>query len=91
MTSNTIEFATPFVVFFGDINEESWGKTGLGLVHWRPEACVGQVRLPGCGVDAGVPDLSVAAAKSAGAMGKAPPQFQQKAGDMLDSAAQPAA
>ena len=31
------------------------------------------------------------AAKSAGAMGKAPPQFQQKAGDMLDSAAQPAA
>jgi uncharacterized NAD-dependent epimerase/dehydratase family protein len=67
MSSNTIEFATPFVVFFGDINEESWGKTGLGLVQWRPEACAGQVRLPGCGVDAGVPDLSVAAAKSAGA------------------------
>jgi len=65
--SSTIEFATPFVVFFGDIDEESWGKTGLGLVQWRPEACTGQVRLPGCGVDAGVPDLSVAAAKDAGA------------------------
>jgi len=67
MSGNTIEFSTPFIVFFGDIDEESWGKTGFGLVQWRPEACAGQVRLPGCGVDAGVPDLSVAAAKRAGA------------------------
>jgi uncharacterized NAD-dependent epimerase/dehydratase family protein len=66
MSSNTIEFSTPFAVFFGDIDEESWGKTGLGLVQWRPEACAGQIRLPGCGVDAGVPDLSVVAAKAAG-------------------------
>jgi uncharacterized NAD-dependent epimerase/dehydratase family protein len=63
---NTIEFATPFAVFFGDIDEDSWGKTGLGLVHWRPESCVGQLRLPGCRVDAGVPDLNVATLKRAG-------------------------
>jgi len=67
MSGTTIEFATPFVVFFGDIDDESWGKTGLGLVQWRPEACVGQLRLPGCGVDAGVPKLDVPGAKSAGA------------------------
>jgi uncharacterized NAD-dependent epimerase/dehydratase family protein len=64
---NTIEFATPFVVFFGDIDDDTWGKTGFGLVQWRPESCVGQLRLPGCRVDAGVPDLSVATAKAAGA------------------------
>jgi len=63
---SAIEFATPFVVFFGDIDDDSWGKTGLGLVQWRPESCAGQLRLPGCSIDAGVPDLSVAAAKSAG-------------------------
>jgi len=63
---SAIEFATPFVVFFGDINDDSWGKTGLGLVQWRPESCAGQLRLPGCTIDAGVPELSVAAAKAAG-------------------------
>jgi uncharacterized NAD-dependent epimerase/dehydratase family protein len=63
---SAIEFATPFVVFFGDIDDDSWGKTGLGLVQWRPESCAGQLRLPGCRIDAGVPELSVAAAKAAG-------------------------
>ena len=62
-----IEFAVPFVVFFGDVADESDGKTGLGLVQWRGEDCVGQIRLPGCGADAHVPDLTVAAAREAGA------------------------
>lgn len=63
---SAIEFATPFVVFFGDIDDDSWGKTGLGLVQWRPESCAGQLRLPGCSIDAGVPELSIVAAKAAG-------------------------
>lgn len=67
MSGIAIEFQTPFVVFFGDIDDESWGKTGLGLVQWRREGCIGQVRLAGCGVDAGVPDLTVSAARGAGA------------------------
>jgi len=66
MSGNAIEFATPFAVYFGDIDGDSWGKTGLGLVQWRREGCAGQLRLSGCRVDAGVPDLSVAAAKAAG-------------------------
>ncbi len=65
-SQNTIEFATPFAVFFGDIDDDTWGKTGLGLVQWRPENCAGQWRLPGCRVDAGVPDLGVETAKAAG-------------------------
>jgi len=66
VNDNTIEFGTPFAVFFGDITDDSWGKTGLGLVQWRPTHCAGQLRLPGCGVDARVPDLTVAAARAAG-------------------------
>jgi uncharacterized NAD-dependent epimerase/dehydratase family protein len=66
LNASVVEFALPFVVFFGDAAEETYCKTGLGLVQWRPEACAGQMRLAGCNVDAGVPDLSVATAKAAG-------------------------
>jgi uncharacterized NAD-dependent epimerase/dehydratase family protein len=62
-----IQFDSPFVVFLGDIKDETYAKTGLGLVQWRREDCVGQVRLPGCEADAGVPDLTIAGAVSAGA------------------------
>ncbi|TAK55462.1 MAG: DUF1611 domain-containing protein [Gammaproteobacteria bacterium] len=67
MAALVIRFEAPFVVFFGDIGDEIYGKTGLGLVEWRRNDCLGQVRLPGCSVDAGVPDLAVAAAKARGA------------------------
>ena len=69
MTVNAALFASPFVVFMGDIGDTVYGKTGLGLVQWRPEDCIGQVRLPGCTVDAGVPDLGVAAARRVGRPG----------------------
>jgi uncharacterized NAD-dependent epimerase/dehydratase family protein len=62
-----IQFDSPFVVFLGDIASETYVKTGLGLVQWRGSECLGQIRLPGCGVSAGVPDLDVAGAKAAGA------------------------
>ena len=61
------QFKFPFVVFFGDIGNEIYGKTGLGLVEWRREGCVGQVRLPGCAVDSGVADVTVQQARALGA------------------------
>jgi uncharacterized NAD-dependent epimerase/dehydratase family protein len=67
MTPTVVQFDPPFVVFFGDIADDTYGKTGLGLVQWRGEECIGQLRLRGCGVDAGVPDLTVAQAVGAGA------------------------
>jgi len=67
MKDNIIRFESPFVVFLGDIGGEIYGKTGLGLVEWRRAECLGQVRLPGCKVDAGVPDLDIRGAKAAGA------------------------
>ena len=63
---NVIQFDAPFVVFLGDIADDTYAKTGLGLVQWRREGCLGQMRLPGAGVDAGVPDMTVAQAKAAG-------------------------
>jgi uncharacterized NAD-dependent epimerase/dehydratase family protein len=66
MSEPVVEFARPFAVFLGDVAEETFAKTGLGLVQWCPEACVGQVRLPGCRVDAGVPDIPVAGLRAAG-------------------------
>lgn len=62
-----IEFATPFVVFLGDITTETYGKTGLGLVQWRRAECLGQIRLSPTTFDAGVPDVTAVAARAAGA------------------------
>jgi uncharacterized NAD-dependent epimerase/dehydratase family protein len=63
---NVVEFDIPFVVFLGDAVDAAFAKTALGLVEWRADACAGQMRLPGCRVDAGVQDLSIAEAKKAG-------------------------
>jgi hypothetical protein len=67
MSSSLVQFPVPFVVFLGDLPDETFCKTGMGLVQWRRAECVGQIRLPGCGADAEVPDLNVAQAKAAGA------------------------
>ncbi len=67
MSQQVVRVEFPYVVFFGDIREETFGKTGLGMVQWRREGCLGQVRMPGCEVDAGVPDLTIPQAVAAGA------------------------
>ncbi len=56
-----------YLVFLGDVAAPLDAKTGFGLVDWRPEACVGQLRLPACKVDLGVPDMTPAQAIDAGA------------------------
>jgi uncharacterized NAD-dependent epimerase/dehydratase family protein len=67
VTHASIDFAAPFVIFLGTVTDESDAKTGLGLVQWRRADCLGQVRLPGCRVDAGVADLDVRQAARRGA------------------------
>ena len=61
-----IHVKSPYLIFLGDEPEESHAKTGIGIAHWRPELCVGQCRLPGSGVDLGIPDMTPAQAKAAG-------------------------
>ena len=45
----------------------SHAKTAVGIAHWRPDSCVAQFRLPGSGVDLGLPDMTPAEAAAAGA------------------------
>ena len=61
-----LQLRAPYLIFLGDIEDGTYGKTGKGLVDWCPERVAGQVRLPGCAVDLGVPDLTVAGAASTG-------------------------
>ena len=56
----------PCLMFLGDVDRVS-AKTASGVAHWRPDACLAQLRLPGCEADLGLPDMSPAAAKAAGA------------------------
>ena len=56
----------PYLLFLGDAKDALAAKTGQGIVDWRPSAVAGQCRLPGCGADLGVADLSVAEAAKAG-------------------------
>ncbi|MGE6696378.1 N-acetyltransferase DgcN [Hyphomonas sp. NPDC076900] len=58
---------TPYLLFLGDAAEFSAAKTAAGILQWKPEACLAQFRMPGCGVDLGLPDMSPAEAAAQGA------------------------
>ncbi len=58
---------TPYLLFLGDAPDQLAIKVAQGIRDWRPEHVVGQIRLPGCRADAGVPDLTLDAAREAGA------------------------
>lgn len=62
-----MELENPYLLFLGDVPDALAAKTGLGIVDWRREWCVGQWRLPGCQADAGLPEMDAATAAAAGA------------------------
>ena len=57
----------PYLLFLGDAADALAAKTAAGVAYWRPEQCIGQLRLAGCAADLGLSDLSVADAAAAGA------------------------
>ncbi len=62
-----VKTVSPYLVFLGGAASPTDAKTGFGLVQWRPESCIGQLRYPGCTVDLGLPEMRPADAKAAGA------------------------
>jgi len=58
---------TPYLLFLGDAPDQLAAKVAQGIKDWRPENAVGQFRLPGCGADVGLADLTLEDAKAAGA------------------------
>ena len=58
---------TPYLLFLGDAPDQLAAKVAQGIRDWRPENAVGQFRLPGCGADVGLTDMTLAQARDAGA------------------------
>lgn len=56
-----------YLLFLGDVTAQGFAKTALGLHDWAPEACVGEYRLPGCQVSAGLPQMTPGQAHAQGA------------------------
>jgi uncharacterized NAD-dependent epimerase/dehydratase family protein len=56
-----------YLLFLGDAPDRVSAKTASGILQWRPDLCVGQLRLNGETIDLGLPDLSPAEAVAAGA------------------------
>ena len=57
----------PYLMFLGDVADQLAAKTADGIVDWRPEWCLGQHRLPGCGANVRVDDMSLELAAELGA------------------------
>ncbi len=54
-------------MYLGDVPDQLGAKTAKGIVDWRPEWCLGQVRLADCKADLGIQDISIAEAAKNGA------------------------
>ena len=58
---------TPYLLFLGDAPDALAGKVAQGIKDWRPELCVGQISLEGCGADMGLQEMSIQEAVAKGA------------------------
>jgi uncharacterized NAD-dependent epimerase/dehydratase family protein len=57
----------PYLLYLGEARDDLAAKSAQGLVDWRPEWCLGQVRFEGCKADLGIADMSVDEAAARGA------------------------
>lgn len=57
----------PYLLFLGDVTDPLAAKTARGIHIWRPEQCVGEIKLPGCTVSLGLDELDIPGAKARGA------------------------
>ena len=86
---------SPYLVFLGDETRPLMAKTGIGIVQWAPESCLGQCRLSDQAIDLGLPDLSPAEAAAKGARtlvigvanvgGTIPSSWRQTLSEALDA------
>ncbi len=62
-----MDIGKPYLLFLADAHDDLAAKTAQGIVDWRPEWCLGQLRLPACKVDLGLADLTPREAVERGA------------------------
>lgn len=61
-----VKLKRPYLIMVGGDLDPAYAKTGMGIVQWRPERVAGQLRIPACTLDLGVPDMSISEAAQAG-------------------------
>src|ERR1043166_10347118 len=61
-----VTLRTPYLLFIGDAHDQLAAKTAAGIAFWRPEICLGQLRMPGCKADLQLPDMTIEEAAAAG-------------------------
>jgi uncharacterized NAD-dependent epimerase/dehydratase family protein len=66
MNLTRISLTAPYLLYLGDVPDMHHAKTGAGIAYWRPDHCAGQMRMPKCPVDLGLPEMSVQDATAAG-------------------------
>lgn len=57
----------PYLLFLGDVTDPLAAKTARGIQVWRPDHCLGQLRLPGCTVSLGLEEIGIEDAAARGA------------------------
>ena len=62
-----MEIERPYLMFLGDVPDMLAAKTAIGVVDWRRDWCLGQVRLAGCKADTGLADMTIAEGARQGA------------------------
>jgi uncharacterized NAD-dependent epimerase/dehydratase family protein len=61
------EIKRPYLLFLGNARDQLAAKTAQGILDWRPDWCVGQMRLPGCNADLKIKDMDFQQAAKSGA------------------------
>ena len=49
----------PYLMFLGDAPDQLAAKTASGIVYWRRDWCLGQIKLPSCKADLVIPNISI--------------------------------
>ena len=62
-----MKITPPYLMFVGDVSDDLAAKTAQGVVDWRRDWCLAQLRLPGCRANLKLPDMDVEKAAAAGA------------------------
>ena len=62
-----VQLPQPYLLFLGETTEPGYAKTAFGLRDWSPQRCIGEFSLPGATVSTGLPFLTPAQARNAGA------------------------
>ncbi len=63
-----ITLQKPYLIFIGDADDEqTTAKTAMGIYYWKPEWCIGQLRLTQDSVKLNIPEMDIETAVNAGA------------------------